>query len=402
MHQSPLTGAGRLSDGIQEMIRIAGWSHSRFGKLADCNLESLIRDVGLDAIKNAGLELDEVDGIWLGNFNGGLHKSNFISSWGLLGEESLRFRPTTRVENACASGSAAVFSAIDALESGRISTALVIGAETMTSLSTQEVTDVLARAGDLSEEYGSGLTFPGIFANFASDYFEKFGNKSEILARVAEKNHANGSMNPWAHMQKPLNFEFCNSVSERNPIVAPPLRRTDCSPISDGAAAVVITNKQLGRVREVEITGRSQINDFLPMSRRNFIKFEGPALAWKRALQASDLTVWDLDFAEIHDCFTIAELLTYEAMGLAEFGQGERIILDGTAMRNGKLPINVSGGLKAKGHPIGATGVSMFVLSAMQLMGEAGSLQLPQADKAGIFNMGGSAVANYVAVLERN
>ncbi|MFM8751732.1 MAG: thiolase domain-containing protein, partial [Actinomycetota bacterium] len=321
---------------------------------------------------------------------------------GLLGEESLRFRPTTRVENACASGSAAVFSAIDALESGRISTALVIGAETMTSLSTEQVTDVLARAGDISEEYDSGLTFPGIFAQFASDYFEKFGDKSEILALIAEKNHSNGCMNPWAQMQKPLDFEFCNSVSEKNPIVAPPLRRTDCSPISDGAAALVITNKHLGRVREVEITGRSQVNDFLPMSRRNFIKFEGPALAWKRALQASGLKVWDLDLAEIHDCFTIAELLTYEAMGLEEFGQGERIILDGIAMRDGKLPINASGGLKAKGHPIGATGVSMFVLTAMQLAGEAESLQLPQADKAGIFNMGGSAVANYVAILERN
>lgn len=384
------------------MIRIAGWSHSKFGKLNDCDLESLIRDVGIDAISNAGLEPDEVDAIWVGNFNGGLHKANFISSWGLLGEESLRFRPTTRVENACASGSAAVFSAIDALESGRISTALVIGAETMTSLTTEQVTDVLARAGDISEEYGSGLTFPGIFAKFAQEYFAQFGDKSEILARIAEKNHSNGCMNPWAQMQKALDFEFCNSVSEKNPIVAPPLRRTDCSPISDGAAALLITNRHLGRVREVEITGRSQINDFLPMSKRNYIKFEGPALAWKRALHASDLNVWDLDLAEIHDCFTIAELLTYEAMGLAEFGQGERVILEGIAMRDGELPINVSGGLKAKGHPIGATGVSMFVLAAMQLMGEAGSLQLPQVDKAGIFNMGGSAVANYVAILERN
>ena len=151
----------------------------------------------------------------------------------------------------------------------------------------------------------------------------------------------------------------------------------------------------------MRLRARVQVNDYLPMARRRVWDFEGPRRAWQQALQQAGCAVHDLSLAEVHDCFTIAELLTYEAMGLAPAGQGHRLLEDGTVLRNGRLPVNASGGLKAKGHPIGATGVSMHVVSAMQLMGEAGDLQVPGATLAGVFNMGGSAVANYVSILER-
>jgi acetyl-CoA C-acetyltransferase len=204
-------------------------------------------------------------------------------------------------------------------------------------------------------------------------------------------------------MRRDLGFEFCRTVSEKNPLIAAPLRKTDCSLVSDGAAALVLADESLaGELsRAVRLRARTQINDFLPMSRRDPAAFEGPRRAWSRALEAAGVTVDDLSLAEVHDCFTIAELLSYEAMGLAEPGQGARVLLDGTVAADGRLPVNPSGGLKAKGHPIGATGVSMHVLAAMQLCDEAAEMQVRGADLAGVFNMGGSAVASYVSILER-
>jgi acetyl-CoA C-acetyltransferase len=209
--------------------------------------------------------------------------------------------------------------------------------------------------------------------------------------------------NPFAQMRRDLGFEFCNTVSDKNPLIAAPLRKTDCSLVSDGAAALVLCDESLVADfrRAVRLKSRAQVNDYLPMSRRDAVGFEGPRRAWAQALDAAGCTVNDLSFAEVHDCFTIAELLSYEAMGLAAPGQGARLLDEGVVMREGRLPVNVSGGLKAKGHPIGATGVSMHVLSAMQLCGEAGDMQLHSPALAGVFNMGGSAVASYVSVLER-
>jgi acetyl-CoA C-acetyltransferase len=189
----------------------------------------------------------------------------------------------------------------------------------------------------------------------------------------------------------------------KNPRVAGPLKRTDCSPVSDGAAALVLvdadTALKLGKA--IVFRAAEHVQDFLPMSRRDVLKFEGCALAWKRALAQAGVALSDLSFAEVHDCFTIAELIEYEAMGLVPEGQGARAIADGTVTKDGALPINPSGGLKAKGHPIGATGVSMHALAAMQLSGSAGDMQVKDARLGGLFNMGGAAVANYVSILER-
>ena len=199
-------------------------------------------------------------------------------------------------------------------------------------------------------------------------------------------------------------FEILGEESEKNPYVAGPLKRTDCSLVSDGAAALVLADEEtaLQMRRAVGFRGMAHVQDFLPMSKRDILKFEGGALAWQKALAQAGVTLDDLSFVETHDCFTIAELIEYEAMGLTKEGDGARAIKEGWTQKDGKLPVNVSGGLKAKGHPIGATGVSMHVLSAMQLVGEAPEgMQVKDARLGGIFNMGGAAVANYVSVLER-
>jgi acetyl-CoA C-acetyltransferase len=209
--------------------------------------------------------------------------------------------------------------------------------------------------------------------------------------------------NPYAQLRKDLGFEFCNAVSEKNPIVAEPLRRTDCSLVSDGAAAVVLTDVEtaLRMPKAVHVRALVQANDYLPMSRRDIVAFEGCTEAWRKAHEAAGTTLEDFDLVETHDCFTIAELIEYEAMGLTPPGEGFRAIEEGWTEKGGRLPVNPSGGLKAKGHPVGATGVSMHVMASLQLTGRAEGMQVEGASLAGLFNMGGAAVANYVSVLER-
>lgn len=383
-------------------VCIAGWGHTRFGRLREHDLEALIVQAVRDAIADAGVAAADIDAVVLGNYNGGLASEGFCSSLALQADDALRFKPATRVENACASGAAAVYHGIDLIRAGRARIVLAIGAEKMTDIGTDAVARALASASYVKEEAVRGLTFPGIFAGIARDYFERHGDQSEALALIAAKNHANGQHNPYAQFRKPLDFAFCNTISADNPLIAAPLRKTDCSPISDGAAALVLADEAtaLALGKAVAFRAAQQVNDFLPLSRRDAVAFEGPALAWQRAYREAGVTVDDLDFAEVHDCFTIAELLIYEAIGLAPRGQGARAIREGVVTRAGRLPVNVSGGLKAKGHPVGATGVSMHALAAMQLTGSAGDMQVHDATLGAVFNMGGSAVANYVSILE--
>lgn len=381
-------------------VHIVGWGHTKFGRLDTKTIEDLIVDASREAIACAGIEARDIDAIFVGNFNSGLIPDGFISSMALSVDESLRFKPATRLENACASGSAAVYAARDAIRAGSARTVLVVGAEKMTARDTAGVTESLASASYQAEE--GGVSFPQVFARFAQSYFQAHGDHSTTLARIASKNHRNAMQNPLAHMHKPLDVAFCNTVSDRNPMIAAPLRMSDCSLISDGAAALIMVAEEASGDHPNAVAFRSavQVNDYLPMSRRNMLDFEGPAEAFRRAFQAAGITVDDLDFAEVHDCFTIAELLIYEAIGLAPKGRGRQAIDDGIVMPDGRLPINLSGGLKAKGHPIGATGVSMHALSAMQLVNQAGDMQKKGAALGCVFNMGGSAVANYCSVLE--
>jgi acetyl-CoA C-acetyltransferase len=382
---------------------IVGWAHTRFGRLEDHTIESLITTVAREAIADAGLEPGDIDQIYLGNFNGGMVEQDFPSSLVLQADDALRFTPVTRVENACATGSAAIYQGLNALAAKKARFVLAVGAEKMTAASTTKVTEVLARASYYEEEAAKGITFPGMFGNIAQQYFQRHGDQMDGLARVAAKNHKNGSVNPLAHMQKDLGFEFCRTEGDKNPMVAPPLKRTDCSMISDGAAAVVLadTDQALGLEKAIAFRANAQVNDFLPVSRRDILAYEGPKRAFAQAFDESGLGLDDLDLVEVHDCFTIAEMLSYEAMGLCEPGQAARALEEGWTEKDGKLPVNPSGGLKAKGHPIGATGVSMHAMTAMQLAGQAGDMQVKDASKAGVFNMGGAAVASYVSILEQ-
>jgi len=298
---------------------------------------------------------------------------------------------------------AAVRQGIRAIASNAAKVLLVVGAEQMTKTAGAEVGKNLLRASYLPENGDTPAGFAGVFGKIAAAYFQRFGDQSDALAAIAAKNHANGMHNPYAHMRRDFGFDFCRTPSDKNPFVSGPLKRSDCSLVSDGAAALVLSTEPLAgaKVPAVRWRSRTHVNDFLPMSRRDPTKFEGAAMAWNKGLASAGASLDDLGFVETHDCFTIAELLEYEAMGLAPHGEGARVILDGVTRKDGRLPVNPSGGLKAKGHPIGATGVSMHVLSSMQLTGEAGGIQVPGAKLAGIFNMGGAAVANYGSILER-
>lgn len=382
---------------------IVGWAHSRFGKLEGETLESLIVGVATEALAHAGIGPDDVDEIVLGHFNAGFSAQDFTASLVLQADDRLRFKPATRVENACATGSAAVRQGKRAIDSGAARVVLVVGAEQMTTTPGPEIGRNLLRASYLPEDGDTPAGFAGVFGKIAHAYFQRYGDQSDALAMIAAKNHKNGVDNPYAQMRKDFGFEFCRQESEKNPFVAGPLKRTDCSLVSDGAAALVLADfdTALKMPRAIAFRANEHVQDFLPMSKRDILAFEGGALAWEKALKQAGVTIGDLSFVETHDCFTIAELIEYEAMGLAKPGEGAKLALEGYTAKDGRLPVNPSGGLKAKGHPIGATGVSMHVLTSMQLMGEAGGIQVKDAKLGGIFNMGGAAVANYVSILDR-
>ena len=381
------------------MVHIVGWGHTKFGRLAG-DVEDLVIEAGREALAHAGIPAADVDGIWMGHFNGGMVADGFPSSMALQIDPALRFTPATRLENACASGSAAIYAARNAILAGEARVALVLGVEKMTHLPTTEVATALGHASYQKEE--AGLSFPAVFAGFARAYFERYGDKTEALAMIAAKNHKNAMANPLAQLHKELPVGFCARESDRNPMIAAPLKMTDCSLVSDGAAALIMVSPDVAASmpRAVRMRAAEQVSDFLPMSRRDLTAFEGPAEAFRRAYLSAGVTLEDIDVAEVHDCFTIAELLIYEAMGLTPAGRGEDALLNGTVLSSGALPVNLSGGLKAKGHPVGATGVSMHALVARQVTGAANEMQKPGASLGLVFNMGGSGVANYCSILE--
>ena len=383
--------------------QIVGWAHSPFGKLSEPDTQALMQSVVQDALVHAGVDHEAIDGIFVGVYNNGFSAQDFQAALVAMGDERFAHTPATRYENACATGSAALHGALDFIESGRGRIALVIGAEKMTATPTAEVGNILLSASYHREEAHIAGGFAGVFGEIAERYFQTYGDRSYELAMIAAKNHANGVFNPYAQMRKDIGVDFCATVSDHNPTVAGPLRRTDCSLISDGAAAMIIADAETAAQlkRAIAFRARTQANDLMALSRRDILEFRGASMAWQKALASADVNIMDLSLVETHDCFTIAELLEYEAMGLAKKGEGYRVIQEGITQKDGALPVNPSGGLKSKGHPIGATGVSMHVMAAMQLMGEAEQMQIPNANLAGVFNMGGAAVTNYVSILER-
>ncbi|MCX7951432.1 MAG: thiolase domain-containing protein [Clostridiales bacterium] len=392
-------------------VSIIGLYHSKVGKLENETIYSLLVEAGRKAIEDSGLEPKDIDAIYVANYSGGgFNKQEHIAPFAVEIHPDLRFKPCTRVENACASGSTAIEQAMLAIESGKIKNALVIGVEKMTSLKTAGVTEVLAMASYYPEEGGKGYSFPGLYAEYAKGYMEKYGYSREelwdMLSYITVKAHKNAMANPLAQMHVEYEREYVRSIQDKNPLIADPLKLSDCSLVSDGAAAVVLTTTERAmsmKDKVVEIKSLAHTSDYLSIveGKRPNYKLEAAKEAIKRALKDADMTINDINVAEVHDCFTITELLIYEAMGLAEEGKGFEAIKKGDVYVGGRLPVNPSGGLKAKGHPVGATGVSMHVLIAKQLLGEAIGLQVENA-KAGLtLNIGGSGATNIASVLVR-
>ena len=379
---------------------ILGWGHTRFGKRVDETLESLIVSAGREALADAEVDPADIDLIVLGQFNSGINPLGFASSLALQIDDSLFGTPALRVENACASGSAAVHTGLTHLMAGTAQNVLVIGAEKMSGVPAATVGAALLGADYDAAGTTSETGFAGLFAEVAIEYERRYGPVGDTLGRIAAKSHRLGASNPYAHLRKDLGEEFCSTASDRNPVVAAPLRRTDCSPVSDGAAALVLGGSATSSSHPaVRVAGWASANDFLPKAKRDPLAFAATRLAWDKALAAAGAGLSDLDLVELHDCFTIAELIMYEAIGLAPQGQGHRVLDDGTVLPGGALAVNPSGGLKSKGHPVGATGVSQHVLASMQLTGTFPGVQIPQARLAAVHNMGGLAVANHVSVL---
>lgn len=386
---------------MDQKISIVGSGHTKFGRLEQ-NLEALIVEATREAVEESGIAPGDIDAVFLGHFNSGMVTDGFASSLIHQAYPELRFKPAMRAENACASGSAAIHAGMNTILAGKARTVLVVGAEKMTHRPTADITNALAGAGYQNDDAEKKLSFPQVFGVAAQQYTDRYGSPLDAMAHIAAKNHANAMRNPLAHMQKEFSFEACSQVGDKNPEIAPPLRLTDCSLVTDGAAAIVLTTEDNAAnfANAACFRAAAHVSDRLPMGSRDFLAFEGPEHAFAMALDQAGVALDDIDFAEVHDCFTIAELMTYEAMGLAPKGQGARVLKDGTVYRDGKLPVNLTGGLKAKGHPVGATGVSMHAMAYRQLTGQAGDVQLPNAALGLIFNMGGAAVANYVSVLE--
>lgn len=386
------------------MVDLIGFAHSRFGKLPDVEVESLMRQVATDAVADAGLQGEDIDAVVVGHFNPGLVPQGFTAglSAGLM--PGLHMKPAVRVENACATGSAAVHHAVNLVRSGQARHVLVIGVEIMSGLPTAAVGNALLQASYVREEAGTPAGFAGMFSMLADAYAARYGDPHPAMARIAAKNHANGMHNPLAQLRRPFDEAFCATESDANPRVTGRLLRSDCSPISDGAAALVVSRSDAhDRQRDcVHVRATAQTTDLMPLSQRDISELAGVRAAWQQLMQRADTTLDDLDLLETHDCFTIAELMQYEAIGLCPPGQGMRALEEGWVMPGGKLPVNLSGGLKSKGHPVGATGVSMHVMTAWQLLGRWRSAPLEHARLGAVLNMGGAGVSTYGTVLERS
>jgi acetyl-CoA C-acetyltransferase len=371
---------------------ITGWSHTRFGVQSGQSLSSLAGRCASTAIAHAGLRPDEIDEIYLSSIGANLDPH----LWNMSQHASadLQFKPVTRVENADASGTAAIFQASKAIRSGDARHVLVIGAEKHPDMARQDGGTIdLPRPGSQAV----------MFAAIAETYVQLYGSQCDALATIAAKNHKNAVGNPYAHFQTDLGFDFCRYPGPRNPVVAGCLKRTDCSPASEGAAALVLSSEDasIWMPRAIRFRARVQVNDWVALPCRAPLFLPGCQQAWQRAFQMAGLGLHDLSLLETHDSSTMAELLQYEAMGLAMPGRGGALALEGYTALDGRLPVNPSGGLNARGNPAGATGVSQHVMAAMQLCDEAEDFQVPNASLAGVYTMGGQGFANYVSILER-
>jgi acetyl-CoA C-acetyltransferase len=386
------------------MVDLIGFAHTPFTRAPAADLETLMAQVARDAVADAELEFGDIDAVVIGHFGHGLSAQGFVAGLASGLAPGLRGKPAMRVESACASGSAAVHLAALRIRAGEARRVLVIGVEVMSALPTREVGQALLKASYVKDESQLEGGFAGMFAHIAERYAQRFGDPHDAMARIAVKAHANGAHNPYAQCRQPLDLALCSVASDKNPRVAGMLLRSDCSPISDGAAAIVMCAAPAapGSAARVRLRAMTQVNDVMPIAQRDMSELRGARQAWQQMLAAARVTLDDMACAEVHDCFTIAELMLYEAIGLTAPGQGRNALDEGWVQAGGRLPVNLSGGLKSKGHPVGATGVSMHVLAAWLLLGRfrPGALS-GGAQLAGVLNMGGTGVTNFASLLER-
>jgi len=380
-------------------VAIIGIGMTKFGELWEKSLRDIAVEAALKCMKDAGTK--RIDSITIGCmssglFNGQEHLASMISDY--LGN---KHTPATRVESACASGGLAVRTAFMEVASGMSEYALAIGVEKMNDVSGDKATEALATAADGDYEAFHGINFPGLYALMAKAHMHKYGTTRDQLSQVAVKNHHNGSLNP--HAQFPM--EITKNTVTGSARVADPLYLFDCSPVTDGGAAVLLTTveeaRKLGKQPIVVISGIGVATDTIQLcQRKDILTLEAVKLAGERALKMAGKTIRDIDFAEVHDCFTIAEIMVMEALGIVEPGQGGPATESGLTALDGKFPINPSGGLKSKGHPVGATGVAQICEAVTQLRGEAGKRQINNAKTALTQNMGGSGGSCVIHILE--
>lgn len=371
-------------------VAIIGVGMTKFGEFWDRGYRSLITEAGSKAIIDAGIEGKDIDAVYVGSMSPGRligqeHVGALFADYaGLVGV------PATRVEAACSSGGLALHQGYLAIKSGLYDIVVIGGVEKMTDVTTEHATVALAGAADQEWETFHGITFPGLYAMMARRHMIDFGTTERQISLVAVKNHANGKLNPYAQFQYEVTLEEVMDSS----MVADPLRLLHCSPITDGAATVILAcEEKVKKIcdKPIWIKGSALATDTLSLHERKSInRIEASISAGKKAYQMAKIKPDDVDFAEVHDCFTIAEILAIESLGFCKIGEGGKLTEEGETKIGGRIPINTSGGLKAKGHPVGATGIAQAIEATWQLRGEAEKRQVKNAKIGLTQNVGGS------------
>jgi acetyl-CoA C-acetyltransferase len=380
-------------------VVVAGIGKTSFGAFADRDLRSLAVEAATKCLDDAHCAPSQVEAFFLGNFAGpSFVGQNHLAPY-VAGALGITGVPATRFEAACASSGAAFFHAVQCVAAGIYDVVLVSGVEKMTSQTTARVAEILSGAGDMGGEMKAGATFPALFAMIARRHMHVYGTTREHMASVAVKNHFNGVMNPQAHLRKLITMEQALSGKP----VADPLTVYDCSPVSDGAAAVLVVAAERASEftsKPVRVLGISQTSGRLALDQKEDItKLQAVKTSAEKAYKMAGLTATDIEFAEVHDCFTIAEILAMEELGFVPKGEGGPYVYSGATALNGSRPVNASGGLKSKGHPVGATGAAQICEVVQQIRGEAGPRQVKRNRVGLAQNLGGSGATSVVTIL---
>jgi len=385
---------------MAKKVAVVGIGHSKFGKRPDVTIRELAHEAVFPALEDAGLSAQDIDAVVVG-VAGDEFAAQGSCAAVINDYIGMQGKPLYRVEAACASGSAAVRTAWALINSGLAETVLVVGAETMTHVGTPRATELMAKAGDTRWEYPFGVTFPAFYALMATAHMHQYGTTREQLSMVSVKNHKYGAMNPYAHLRKEITLE----EAMKSVMICYPLNLYDCCLISDGAAAAVLASEEKAKKltdTPVWIIGLGAASDDMMVAERESLtSLKATRLAAEQAYKMARVKPEEIDVAVVHDCFTIAEIMAYEDLGFCKKGEGGKFIEEGQSYIGGKIPVNIDGGLKSKGHPLGATGVSMTVEITRQLRGEAGKRQVEGAEIGLSHNIGETGQYCFVHIYKR-